>query len=97
MTLIYLGVKGVELQLVGALEGLGVDLLKGDPVELTLKDVDLLNFVIHAPNVVTLPCQGQFSVFCTLQWKTSCWMKGILNHLSCLIFLSVIKYKKGNP
>ena len=66
MTLIYLGVKGVELQLVGALEGLGVDLLKGDPVELTLKDVDLLNIVIRAPNVVPLPCQRQFSVFCTL-------------------------------
>ena len=67
MTSIYLGVKGVELQLVGALEGLGVDLLKGDPVELTLKDVDLLNIVISAPNIVTLPCQCQFSVFCTLQ------------------------------
>ena len=38
----YLGVKGVELKLVGAFECFCVDLLESDPVELTLKDVDLL-------------------------------------------------------
>ena len=39
----YLSVKGIELQLVGALEHFCIDLLKGDPVELTLEDVDLFN------------------------------------------------------
>ena len=62
----YLSVKGVELQLVGALEGLGVDLLEGNPVELTLEDVDLLNIVVCAPNVVAFPRQCQLSVFCTV-------------------------------
>ena len=38
----YLGVKRVKLELVGAFEGLCVDLLKSDSVEPTLKDVDLL-------------------------------------------------------
>ena len=38
----YLGVKGIELQLVGAFECFRVDLLKRDPVELALKYVDLL-------------------------------------------------------
>ena len=38
----YLGIKGVELQLICALEGLRVDLFKGDPVGLPLEDVDLL-------------------------------------------------------
>ena len=37
-------VKGVELKLVGAFECFCVDLLKSDPVELALKDVDLLIF-----------------------------------------------------
>ena len=62
----YLSVKGVELQLVGALEGLGVDLLEGDPVELALEDVDLLHVVVRAPNVVSLPRQRQLCVFCAL-------------------------------
>ena len=87
MTSIYLGVKGVELQLVGALEGLGVDLLKGDPVKLTLKDVDLLNVVIRAPNVVALPRQRQLSVFCTLsrryrQKSNRSWIAPLLLHSS---------------
>ena len=62
----YLGVKGVELQLVGALEGLGVDLLEGDPVELALEDVDLLHVVILAAYEVPLPRQCQLCVFCAL-------------------------------
>ena len=63
---LHLGVEGVELQLVGALESLGVDLLEGDPVELPLEDVDLLYVVILAPNEVALPGQGQLCVLCPL-------------------------------
>ena len=63
---IYLSVKGVKLQLVGALESLGVDLLEGDSVELPLEDVDLLYVVILAPNEVALPGQGQLCVLCPL-------------------------------
>ena len=63
---LHLGVEGVELQLVGALEGLGVDLLKGDPVELALKDVDLLHVVILTSYEVPLPGQGQLCVFRSL-------------------------------
>ena len=59
----YLSVKGVELQLVGALEGLGVDLLEGDPVELALEDVDLLHVVLLASYKVTFPRQRQLRVF----------------------------------
>ena len=54
------------MQLVGALEGLGVDLLEGDPVELTLEDVDLLHVVILASNEVTLPGQSQLCIFSAL-------------------------------
>ena len=70
---VNLGVEGVELQLVGALEGLGVDLLKGDPVELALEDVDLLHVVVRAPNVVSLPCQRQLCVFRAL---SKMWILG---------------------
>ena len=59
---VHLGVEGVELQLVGAFESLGVDLLKGDPVELALKDVDLLHIVVLAPDEVPLPCQCQLGI-----------------------------------
>ena len=50
----YLGVEGVELQLVRALERLRVDLLERDPVELALEDVDLFHVVIGAPDIVAL-------------------------------------------
>ena len=63
----HLSVKGVELQLVGALEGLGVDLLEGDPVELALEDVDLLHVVILASYEVPLPGQSQLCIFCALK------------------------------
>ena len=43
----YLGVKGVELKQVGAFECFCVDLLKSDPVELALKDVDLLIYYLR--------------------------------------------------
>ena len=69
----YLSVKGVELQLVGALESLGVDLLEGDPVELPLEDVDLLHVVVRAPNVVSLPRQCQLCVFRAL---SKMWILG---------------------
>ena len=63
----HLGIKRVELQLVGALEGLCVDLLKGDPVVFPLKDVDLLNIVILAAHKVALPGEGDLGVLCALQ------------------------------
>ena len=50
----HLGIKGVELQLICALEGLRVDLFKGYPVELALEDVDLFHVVIGAPDIVAL-------------------------------------------
>ena len=50
----HLGIKGVELQLIRALKGLRVDLFKGNPVELALKDVDLFHVVIGAPDIVAL-------------------------------------------
>ena len=59
----YLSIKGIHVQLVFTLEGLGVDLLEGDPVELPLEDVDLLHVVVRAPNVVSLPRQRQLCVF----------------------------------
>ena len=66
---VYLCVKGVELKLVGTLERLRVDLLEGDPVELTLEDVDLLNVVVCAPDVVAFPGQRQLRVFCSLMCR----------------------------
>ena len=68
-TKLHLGVEGVELQLVGALECLGVHLLEGDPVELALEDVDLLHVVILASYEVPLPGQGQLCVFCPLNQR----------------------------
>ena len=65
----HLGVKGVELKLVGTLERLRVDLLEGDPVELTLEDVDLLNVVVCALDVVAFPGQRQLRVFCSLMCR----------------------------
>ena len=61
-----LGVERVELQLISALERLCVDLLESDPVELTLEDVDLLNVVVGAPDVVAFPGQRQLGVLCSL-------------------------------
>ena len=63
----HLGVKRVELKLVGALEGLCVDLLKRDPVVFPLKDVDLLNIVILAAHKVALPGECELGVLCALQ------------------------------
>ena len=91
----YLGVKGVELKLVGAFKGLRVDLLESDPVELTLKDVDLLNIFVCAPNVVALPCQCQLGVFCTL--SRICGQKSNRSHLCCFILLCVVKHKERDP
>ena len=41
-------------------------LLKGDPVELSLKDVDFLHIVILAANEVALPCKGQLCILSAL-------------------------------
>ena len=64
--LFYLGVKGIELQLICALEDLGEHLLESDPVQLPVKDVDLLHIDVRASNEVSLPCQGHLSVLCAL-------------------------------
>ena len=50
------------MQLISALERLGVDLLKGDPVEPAFKDVYFFNIVVWASNIVALPGKGQLCV-----------------------------------
>ena len=93
LSVIYLRVKGIELKLVGALERLRVDLLKSDPVELALEDVDLLNVVVRAPDVVAFPGQRQLRVFCALRGMCTSQM------LECTLvasFFSVLsKTRKG--
>ena len=42
------------MQLVFTLEGLGVDLLKGDTVLLPQKDIDLVDDIVPAPGEVSL-------------------------------------------
>ena len=94
----HLGIKGVELQLICALEGLRVDLFKGDPVELALEDVDLFHVVIGAPDIVALSGKCQFCVLSALTTH-------ILNirqpyvqfHLGGLVLLGVVKDKERNP
>ena len=94
----YLGIKGVELQLICALEGLRVDLFKGYPVELALEDVDLFHVVIGAPDIFALSGKCQFCVLSALS-------NHILNinqpyirfHLGGLVLLGVVKDKERNP
>ena len=62
----HLGIKGIELQLICALEGIRVDLFKSDPVELALEDVDLFHVVISAPDIVALSGKCQFCVLSAL-------------------------------
>ena len=93
---LYLCVKGVELQLVGALERLGVDLLEGDPVELALEDVDLLHVVLLASYKVTFPRQRQLRVFRSLKLKIDIRKKClILNTLVASFFSVLSKTRKG--
>ena len=45
----------------------GANLLKSDPVVLSVKDVDLFHVVIVAPNKVAFSCQRQFCVLRSLE------------------------------
>ena len=65
----YLSVKGVELQLVCALENFWINLRKGDPVVLALKNVDFFNITCWASNVIAFPGQCQLCIFCALQFS----------------------------
>ena len=89
----HLGVKRVELQLVGALEGLCVDLLKGDPVVFPLKDVDLLNIVVLAAHKIALPGEGELGVLCALQEDLKHYVEG--GGTLVASFLSVLSNTKN--
>ena len=74
--------------------------------------MDCLDNVVCTANVVALPCQRQFRVFCPLDVMISddkgeqiefvimCVLVAnsiALTYLSCLIPLGVVKNEKGNP
>ena len=59
-------------QPLSALERLCVDLLKGDPVELPVEDVDFLNVVVGTSYVAAFPGKGQLCVLVPL--SESCYI-----------------------
>ena len=77
-----LSVEGVDMKLVDTFECFSVDLLECYPVGGAVKYVYLLHHVVLAPDVLTLPGEGDLRVS---------------GPLGGLVVLGVIKHQEGDP